>query len=60
MSVQLGVCWEGGKVNFTVSAQGLGGQAPHRLTCYNYRNRNKKAGSTGSAETMCQVGGHLA
>lgn len=41
-------------------AQGLGRQAPGRLTCHNYGNRNKKAGATRSAETACQVGGHLA
>lgn len=41
-------------------AQGLGRQAPGRLTHCNYGNRNKKAEATGSAETMCRVGGHLA
>lgn len=43
-----------------MSAQGRGRRAPCRLTCYNYRNRNEKAESTGSAETTCHVGGHLA
>lgn len=51
---------EGAEVNFTVSAQGLGRQAPCRLTRCNYENRTKKAVSTGSAETTCQPGGHLA
>lgn len=51
---------KGKKVNFTASAQGLGRQAPRRLTCCNYGNRSKKAGTTGSTETMCQLGGHLA
>lgn len=51
---------EGEEVNFTVCAQGLGRQAPGRLTRCNYGNRNKKAEATGSAETMCRVGGHLA
>lgn len=36
---------EGEEVNFTVSAQGRGRQAPHRLTGCNYGNRNKKAES---------------
>lgn len=51
---------EGEEVNFTVCAQGLRRRAPGRLTRHNYGNRDKKAGATLSAETVCQGGGHMA
>lgn len=63
--VQPGALWKyqssptpvGGRVRklISVSIQGLGRQAPHRLTYYNYRKRNKEAESTGSAETMVNL-----